>query len=102
MATKLYVGNLSYNTTENQLRELFSEVGKVDSVTLITDRHTGRSKGFAFIEMESDEDAKAAIEKLNDTELEERKLNVSEARPRVERPAGARSYGGGDYRPRRH
>jgi len=102
MATKLYVGNLSYNTTEEQLRELFSEVGPVESVTLITDRHTGRSKGFGFIEMQSDEAAKAAIEKLNDTELEGRKLNVSVARPREERPAGARNYREGGYRPRRY
>lgn len=105
MATKLYVGNLSYNTTEDQLRELFSEVGTVESVTLITDRHTGRSKGFGFVEMENDEAAKAAIEKLNETEIDDRKLNVSEARPRVERPAGGgRDFGGGGggYRPRRY
>jgi len=104
MATKLYVGNLSYETTEESLKELFSEVGPVASVSLITDRHTGRSKGFAFIEMESDEAAKAAIEKLNETEVDGRKLNVSEARPRVERPAGGRGGygGGGGYRPRRY
>jgi RNA recognition motif-containing protein len=101
VATKLYVGNLSYEVTEEQLKELFSGAGTVVSVNLITDRHSGRSKGFAFVEMGSDDDAKAAIEKLNGTDFEGRKLNVNEARPREERPSGGRGFGGG-YRPRRY
>ena len=90
MATKLYVGNLSYDTTETQLREAFAAVGEVESVSLITDRDTGRSKGFAFVEMPNEADAKSAIEKLNGTEVDGRTLNVSEARPREERGG----YGG--------
>lgn len=101
MATKLYVGNLSYDVTEEQLKELFSGAGTVVSVSLITDRHSGRSKGFGFVEMGSDDDAKAAIEKLNGTDFEGRKLNVNEARPREERSTGGRGFGGGGYRPRR-
>jgi len=95
MATKLYVGNLSYETTEDTLRELFAGVGEVDSVTLITDRHSGRSKGFAFVEMSKEEDAKTAIAQLNGTEVDGRTLNVSEARPREERPSGGFGRGGG-------
>lgn len=95
VATKLYVGNLSYDVTEDQLKELFSTAGVVVSVSLITDRHTGRSKGFGFVEMGSDEAGKAAIEKLNGSEFEGRKLNVNEARPREERPSGGRGFGGG-------
>jgi len=97
MSTKLYVGNLSYDTTEENLTKLFTEVGPVTSVSVITDRHTGRSKGFGFVEMESSEAAKAAIEKLNETEIDGRKLNVNEAKPREERPAGGRGYGGSSY-----
>ncbi len=101
MATKLYVGNLSYNTTEAQLREAFAAVGEVESVSLITDRDTGRSKGFAFIEMTNEAEAKSAIETLNGTEVDGRTINVSEARPREDR-GGSRGgfgrrggYGGG-------
>ncbi|MFZ3063524.1 MAG: RNA-binding protein [Actinomycetota bacterium] len=103
MATKLYVGNLSYEVTEDQLKQLFSDAGTVVSVNLITDRHTGRSKGFGFVEMGSDADAKAAVEKLNGSDFEGRKLNVNEARPREERPSGGRGFGGGGggYRPKR-
>jgi RNA recognition motif-containing protein len=93
MATKIYVGNLSYDTTEDQLREAFSAVGEVETVSLITDRHSGRSKGFAFVEMTKAEEAKAAIEKLNGTDMDGRSLNVSEARPREERSSGG-GYGG--------
>src|SRR3990172_7496233 len=82
MATKLYVGNLSYDTTEAQLRDAFTAVGEVDSVSLITDRDSGRSKGFAFVEMPNETEAKSAIDKLNGTEVDGRTLNVSEARPR--------------------
>lgn len=96
MGTKLYVGNLSYETTADELKELFSKSGVVASADLITDRQTGRSKGFAFVEMGSEEAAKAAIESLNDTELNGRKLNVNEAKPREERSGGfRRDYGGG-------
>ncbi len=102
MATKLYVGNLSYEVTEEQLKELFSGAGSVVSVDLITDRQSGRSKGFAFVEMGSDDAAKAAIEKLNNTDFEGRKLNVNEAKPREERPSGGRRFGGGGYSPRRY
>lgn len=102
MGTKLYVGNLSYEVTEEQLKELFSGAGSVVSVDLITDRQSGRSKGFAFVEMGSDDAAKAAIEKLNNTDLEGRKLNVNEAKPREERPSGGRGFGGGGYSPRRY
>jgi len=102
VATKLYVGNLSYEVTEEQLKELFSGAGSVVSVDLITDRQSGRSKGFAFVEMGSDDAAKAAIEKLNNTDFEGRKLNVNEAKPREERPSGGRRFGGGGYSPSRY
>jgi RNA recognition motif-containing protein len=100
MGTKLYVGNLSYNTTADQLKELFSGSGTVASADLIMDRQTGRSKGFAFIEMSTDEEAAKAISALHETELDGRTLNVNEAKPREERPAGGgggRSFGGNNY-----
>jgi len=93
MNKKLYVGNLSYDTTEERLRSLFSEVGPVDSVTVITDRETGRSKGFGFVEMGTEEAAEAAVGRLNDTEVDRRTIVVSEARPPREK-----SYGGGGQR----
>ncbi|MFA5867146.1 MAG: RNA-binding protein [Actinomycetota bacterium] len=96
MGTRLYVGNLSYDTTADQLKELFSASGVVASADLVMDRQTGRSKGFAFIEMGSEEAAAAAISALNETELDGRKLNVNEAKPREERTSSNnRSYGGG-------
>lgn len=98
METKLYVGNLAFAATEEDLRSHFSQVGAVKSVTLIKDRETGRSKGFAFVEMESDADANSAIEKLNGTQLGQRSINVSIARPREEgarRPSGG-GFGGGN------
>ncbi len=95
MATKLYVGNLSYDTTEEGLKTAFSAIGELESVSLITDRHSGRSKGFAFIEMSNEADAKSAIDQLNDSELDGRNMNVSEARPREERGSGGGGYGGG-------
>jgi cold-inducible RNA-binding protein len=88
MNKKLYVGNLSYNTTEATLRELFEEAGTVASVNVITDRETGRPRGFAFVEMESTEGAQAAIEQLNNRQLDGRTLTVSEARPPRERSFG--------------
>lgn len=101
MAQKLYVGNLAYGVTEEQIKELFAPVGVVESVSLITDRQTGNSKGFAFVEMTNDEEAQAAIEQLNGKEIEGRSLNVSKARPREERPRrrGGSSFGSGGQRP---
>jgi RNA recognition motif-containing protein len=97
MGTKLYVGNLPFNTTENELQELFSQAGAVQEVTLMQDRFTGKSRGFAFITMGSDEDAQNAISKLNGHAMEGRQLTVNEARPRESRPpgGGGRGYGGG-------
>jgi RNA recognition motif-containing protein len=83
---KIYVGNLSYSTSEEDIRTAFSEFGTVASADLILDRSTGRSKGFGFVEMESAEEAKAAIEGLNGKDVDGRALNVNEARPRTERP----------------
>jgi len=81
MNKRLYVGGLSYDTTESALKDLFSGVGKVESVAIIVDRVSGRSKGFGFVEMTSEEDAKEAIEKLNGIELDGRNITVAEARP---------------------
>ncbi len=78
---KIYVGNLSFNTTEDELRQLFAEHGTVESVAVITDRHTGQSRGFGFVEM-APADADTAIRALNGTTLGDRSLNVNEARPR--------------------
>ena len=96
MSKKIYVGNLSYQTTEGDLTSLFEQVGQVDSVTVITDRDSGRSKGFAFVEM-SAEDADKAITQFNGTEVNGRALTVNEARPREDRTGNRRGggYGGG-------
>jgi RNA recognition motif-containing protein len=95
---RIFVGNLSYQTTEDQLTDLFSEVGQVESATIVTDRDTGRSRGFAFVEMDKDAAAQA-IEKFNGVELNGRTINVNEARPRPERSFGSGGgrggYGGG-------
>lgn len=88
MDKKLYVGNLSYNTTETELRDLFSQAGTVASVELIKDRDTGSSKGFAFIEMGSQSEAEKAISTFNGYSLDNRELKVNIARPREERPRG--------------
>ncbi|HLF24797.1 MAG TPA: RNA-binding protein [Anaerolineae bacterium] len=96
MAKKLFVGNLSYATTEEQLRTLFSEVGPVVSVALITDRQTGQARGFGFVEMETEQAARDAIQKLNNREVNERSITVSEARPPRERSFGGGGGGGGD------
>lgn len=82
----IYVGNLAYAVTEDQLREAFSQYGAVSRVNLIIDRDTGRSKGFAFVEMDDNSEADAAIKGLNDTDLGGRKMRVNEAKPRGERP----------------
>lgn len=84
---KLYVGNLSFSATESEVKTAFSEYGDVDTVTLITDRDTGRAKGFGFVEMSNAAQAKAAIEGLNGKMLGERSIVVNEARPKEERPA---------------
>jgi RNA recognition motif-containing protein len=99
MSKRIYVGNLSYQTTEYDLTNLFEQVGQVDSVNLITDRDTGRSKGFAFVEM-SGEDADKAIAQFNGTEINGRALTVNEARPREDRSGGFNRGGGGGGRNR--
>jgi len=86
MAKKLFVGGLPYETSSGDLEKLFAEVGKVESATIITDRNTGRSRGFGFVEMSADEEAAKAVEKLNGAEVGDRKIIVAEARPREERP----------------
>lgn len=96
MGRKLYCGNLSYGVTAADLEELFSQYGTVDRAQVISDRETGRSKGFGFVEMGSDSEAQAAIDGLNDREFNGRKMAVNEARPREDRPGGG--GGGGGYR----
>ncbi len=94
MESKLYVGNLSYNTTEDELRTLFGQAGTVSSVAIIKDRDTGRSKGFAFVEMSNQAEAQKAISMFNAYRMEDRELTVNIARPREERPRGG---GGGGF-----
>ena len=81
----IYVGNLSYGLSEEELKELFENFGAVDSVKIIKDRETGRSKGFGFIEMPNDDEAQTTIDQLNDTEVQSRNIRVNQARPRPER-----------------
>jgi len=101
MPKKLYVGNMSYDTTQDQIRQLFSEAGEVADVSIITDRETGRPKGFGFVEMATDEGGQEAIKRFNGYSLGNRNLTVNEARPREERSGGGGSFGGGrrDSRP---
>ena len=96
MTKKLYVGNMSYDTTQDQIRELFSQAGEVTEVSLITDRETGRPKGFGFVEMATEEGSQEAIKRFNGYTLGNRNLTVNEARPREERSGGG-GYGGGGY-----
>jgi len=100
MEAKLYVGNLSYQTTEDELRDLFAQAGTVVSVDLIKDRDTGSSKGFAFVTMGAQNEADNAIQLFNGRSLGDREIRVSIARPREDRPQGGgyRSGGGGGYR----
>lgn len=92
MTTKrLFVGGLPYSTTSQQLEELFSQVGKVATLNLITDRMTGQSKGFAFVEMSNDHESEEAIKKFNDYELDGRKIVVNVARPKEDRPTDNRN-----------
>lgn len=93
MGKKLYVGNLPFSATEEDLRSLFAQAGAVGEVTVITDRDTGRSKGFGFVEMATDQEAQDAIKRFNGYSMNNRSLTVNEARPREERPSGR--YGGG-------
>lgn len=96
MAKKLFVGGLSFGTSEDTLRNTFAQAGAVTSVAIIIDRMSGRSKGFGFVEMDNDDEAEKAIQMFNGTELEGRTLTVNEARPREERPARDRGgFGGG-------
>jgi len=96
MGTRLYVGNLSYNVTEPELRDVFAEGGKnVVEVKVVMDRETGRPRGFAFVEMGSDEEASQAIQTLTGREIQGRAINVSEARERAPRSGGGGGYGGG-------
>ena len=85
MVKRLFVGSLPFSTTSAQLEEIFSQVGKVSSLNLITDRYSGQSKGFAFVEMSSDKEADEAIKKFNNFEIDGRKIVVNEARPREDR-----------------
>jgi RNA recognition motif-containing protein len=93
MATKLYVGNLSYGATDDTLQQAFAQAGNVVSAQVVIDKMTGRSRGFGFVEMDTDEAAQAAIELWNGKELDGRTITVNEARPREERPAGGRGFG---------
>jgi hypothetical protein len=96
MGRKLYVGNLPYSATEQSLREAFSASGTVDSVSVITDRDTGQSKGFAFVEMATDQEAQAATQAMNGQMLDGRQIKVNEAKPRESRSGGGGGgYGGG-------
>ena len=96
MSVKLYVGNLAFNTTEQDLQDAFSPHGEVTSASIVTDRDTGRSRGFGFVELESKASADAAIQALNGKELGGRAMTVNEARPRESRGGGGgRGFGGG-------
>src|SRR2546429_5050666 len=97
MSTKLYIGNLAFQTTSQELQELFAQAGTVESASVVEDRMTGRSRGFAFVEMSTKEEANAAIEQFNGKELGGRALKVNEAKPRESRPGGGggRGFGGG-------
>ena len=95
MGSKIYVGGLPYSTSETQLQDLFTQHGTVESVKVITDRYTGQSRGFGFVEMASSEEANTAITALNGTQLEGRTLTVNEARPLEARSSGRGSFGGG-------
>lgn len=94
MAKKLFVGGISYETTEQSLKDFFSQAGTVESAVIITDKMSGRSKGFGFVEMSSEEEAKKATEDLNGKELDGRSITVNEARPMEDRPRG----GGGGFK----
>jgi RNA recognition motif-containing protein len=94
MATKLYVGNLAFQTTSEELQNLFAQAGTVESASVVEDRMTGRSRGFAFVEMATKEEATAAIEQFNGKEVGGRALKVNEAKPRESSGGGGRGFGG--------
>ena len=91
----IFVGNLSFNTNEDELRQIFEPYGQVDRVSIMTDRDTGRSRGFGFVEMASNEDGEKAIAGLNGSQVGGRTINVNEARPKTERSGGGGGGGGG-------
>jgi RNA recognition motif-containing protein len=101
MSTKLYVGNLAFQTTSQELQQLFGQAGTVQSASVVEDRDTGRSRGFAFVEMSSEEEATSAIDQFNGKEVGGRALKVNEAKPRENRGGGGRGFsdnrGGGGY-----
>ena len=101
MSTKLYVGNLAFQTTSQELQELFAQAGTVESASVVEDRDTGRSRGFAFVEMSTKEEASSAIEQFNGKEVGGRSLKVNEAKPRENRSVGGRGFdnnrGGGNF-----
>ena len=97
MAMRLYIGNLPYSATDEQLRSVFGEYGDLNSVTVIIDRETGRSRGFGFVEFASDEDARNAMSALDNTDMDGRSLRVNEAREREPRGGGGGGGGGGRY-----
>ncbi len=88
----IYVGNLSFDVTEDELKEMFTEFGEVSSVNIITDRYTGKSKGFGFVEMPTQAEAEASIKELNESSLKGRDIIVNQARPRTEKPRGKQRY----------
>lgn len=94
MSTKLYVGNLAFQTTSQELQELFATAGTVESASVVEDRDTGRSRGFAFVEMSTKEEATSAIDQFNGKEVGGRQLKVNEAKPRENRSVGGRGFGG--------
>lgn len=101
MGRKLYVGNLPYETGEAELQDLFAQAGSVESVNVMRDQATGRARGFAFVEMSTDEEAQNAITSLNGTQVGGRNLTVNEARPKVAGGGGGGGFGGGKSRSRR-
>src|SRR5580765_2845641 len=99
MSTKLYVGNLAFQTTSQELQEMFAQAGTVESASVVEDRETGRSRGFAFVEMSTNEEAATAIDQFNGKEIGGRALKVNEAKPRENRTGGGgRGFGGGGGR----
>ena len=95
--TNIYVGNLSYDATEDDIRQAFAQHGEVSAVNVITDRETGRPRGFAFVEMPNSDEAQNAIRNVNETEIAGREVKVNEARPKGDRPRGGGGGGGGRY-----
>jgi len=98
VGTRLFVGNLPYSVDEEKLREVFGEIGNVETASIVTDRETGRSRGFGFVEMSNDDEARTATEKLNGQDLDGRRLTVNEARPREARGGGGGRGGSGGGR----